>query len=284
MNPKESSVVLSLRGLFWTLLSVCLTAFPSAPPALAEADSRPQSRLEKIIESGELRVGLTGSQPPLNMKNKSGEIVGLEVDLINALASAMKLEVRFKTMAFAKLLPALDRGEVDLVISGMTITPERNAKVAFAGPYFITGKSVLAKSDVIEEAADISALNNPKRTYTSVAGSTSEEFVQDVLPRAKLVTTKDHEQAVQMVIDGKADAHIADFQICAFAAWKHPEAGLEILQNTFTVEPLGIALPADDPLLVNLVTNYLKTLEYTGLLGQFKAKWLSPGSWLDEIP
>jgi ABC-type amino acid transport substrate-binding protein len=47
---------------------------------------------------------------------------------------------------FASLLPALQRGEVDLVISGVTITPERNARVAFAGPYFISGKSLLFKS------------------------------------------------------------------------------------------------------------------------------------------
>jgi ABC-type amino acid transport substrate-binding protein len=218
------------------------------------------------------------------MKDKSGKLIGLEIDLITALANAMGLEALFNTMAFAELLPALNKGDVDLVISGMTITPERNAKVAFVGPYFITGKSLLAKPNIIEEAANIAALNNPKRSYASVAGSTSEEFVHDVLPKAKIVTTKDHDQAVQLVIDGKVDALIADFQICAFAAWQNPEADLEILHTPFTVEPLGIALPADDPLLVNLVTNYLATLEYTGLLGQFKAKWLSAGSWLDELP
>jgi polar amino acid transport system substrate-binding protein len=166
----------------------------------------------------------------------------------------------------------------------MTITPERNLEVAFAGPYFITGKSVLAKPGIIDEMADTAALDNPKRSYAALAGSTSEQFVKDLFPKAKLVTTADFDQAVEMVIDGKVDALIADFEICSVATWRHPEAGLEVLQNPFTIEPLGIALPADDPLLVNLVTNYLKTLEYTGLLGQFKAKWLSDGSWINELP
>ena len=62
------------------------------------------------------------------------------------------------------------------------------------------------------------------------------------------------------------------------------DLGLETLATPFTVEPLGIALPADDPLLVNLVENFLDTLEYTGLLMQFKAKWLSSDSWLSELP
>lgn len=273
-----------LGGLFLTLLSCCLAILQSAPPALAETSDNTQTRLQRVVKSGELRIGLTGSQPPLNMTNKSGEIIGLEVDLIKALANAMGLDAHFTTMPFAELLPALDQGKVDLVISGMTITPERNAKVAFAGPYYITGKSVLAKSGAIDVSADAATLNNPKRSYAALAGSTSEEFVQFVFPKAKLVATTDYDQAVQMVIEGKVDALIADFQICALSIWRHPEVDLVTLSETFTVEPLGIALPADDPLLVNLVTNYLETLEYTGLLGQFKAKWLADGSWINELP
>jgi polar amino acid transport system substrate-binding protein len=54
------------------------------------------------------------------------------------------------------------------------------------------------------------------------------------------------------------------------------------MRTPFTIEPLGIALPPDAPLLLNLVSNYLNTLEDTGLLGQFKAKWLADGSWMSE--
>ena len=72
---------------------------------------------------------------------------------------------------------ALESGDVDLVISGMTITPERNARVAFAGPYFISGKSVLTKSNKISNVDNATMLNDSKRTYAALAGSTSETFV-----------------------------------------------------------------------------------------------------------
>ena len=68
------------------------------------------------------------------------------------------------------------------------------------------------------------------------------------------------------------------------AVWRNPDAGLSAMTNPLTVEPLGIALPAGAPLLLNLVSNYLNTLESTGLLTQFKARWLSEGSWLSELP
>jgi polar amino acid transport system substrate-binding protein len=264
-----------LLGLLVLALGACQSFQTRAPVS---------ERLQRVLESRELRVGLTGNQPPLNMKNKRGELIGLEVDVVKALADAMGLEVRLVVTPFADLLPALEEGEVDLVISGMTITPERNARVAFAGPYFISGKSVLSKSKKIASVESPSALDDPSHTYAALAGSTSEKFVKDVLPQAKLVTTSDYDSAVQMVIDGAVDALIADFPICKVSMMRHPEAGLSALMTPFTVEPLGIALPPDDPLFVNLVENYLTTLENTGMLTQFKAKWFSYGSWVSELP
>ena len=275
-----------MRLLRSFLLGLLVLSFAVGESFAAEDGAAPAAspRLPGILASGELRIGLSGNQPPLNMRNKQGEIIGLEVDLMNALAESMRLKARFVTKPFAELLPALEKGEVDLVISGMTITPERNARVAFAGPYFISGKSVLSKSETIARVDSATELDDPNRTYAALAGSTSEQFVNEVLPQAKLVTTPDYDSAVQMVIDDEVEALVADFPFCALSVLRHPEAGLLALATPFTIEPLGIALPADDPLLVNLVTNYLNTLEATGLLARFKAKWFSEGSWVSELP
>jgi len=276
-------VTRTLRTLLLGLLVLALGACQMTP--LVGKEGPPASeRLQRILESGELRVGLSGNQPPLNMRNKRGEIIGFEVDLVKALAHAMGLEVRLVPRPFAELLPALEKGDVDLVISGMTITPERNARVAFAGPYFISGKSVLTKSEMIANVTSATELDDPSRRYAALAGSTSEKFVKDVLPRSELVTTPDYDTAVKMVIDDQVDALVADYQICTLSVWRHPEEGLSALMTPFTLEPLGIALPPDAPLLVNLVENYLDMLEYSALLTTFKAKWLSNGSWVSELP
>ena len=272
----------SLRALLGCLLLLGLTACQQLQTSSTGA--RAPARLDRVLASGELRVGMSGGQPPLNMRNKAGEIVGLDVDLVEALAESMNLEVRMVTLPFADLLPALEKGDVDLVVSGMTITPERNARVAFVGPYLISGKSVLTKSEHIANVESSAALDDPERTYAALAGSTSEDFVRDVLPRAKLVATPDYDSAIEMVIENKADALVADFPICALSVMRFPDAGLSTLVTPFTVEPLGIALPRDDPLFVNLVENYLRTLEGTGLLTQFKAKWFSKGDWVSELP
>jgi len=272
------------RALVLGALVLVLGACQSSSGSGVAASAPPPSRLDGILESRALRVGLSGSQPPLNMKDRNGEIIGLEVELMQALAESMALELRLVTMPFADLLPALERGKVDLVISGMTITPERNARVAFAGPYLISGKSVLSKSVEIASVEDVEKLDLPSRTYAALSGSTSEAFVKRFFPSAKLVATRDYDTGVAMVLDDRADALIADYPFCMLSVLRLPDSGLASLATPFTVEPLGIALPADDILLMNLVGNYLSTLEATGKLTQLKAKWFSEGPWLAELP
>jgi len=257
-------------------LSGCQSPGGGAAPA--------NGRLSAILARGELRVGVTGDQPPLNMKTRNGKLRGLEIDLVEALASAMELRIVLVELPFAELLPAVESGQVDLVASGVTITPERNARVAFVGPYFISGKSLVGREARFQHVTEISQVDDPARTYVTLAASTSEQFVRTFLPSAKLVTAQDYESAVAMVLDGRADAMIGDVLACNVATWRHPDAGLVTPTTPFTAEPIGIALPGDDPLLVNLVENYLDTLEDTGILTQLKAKWLSDGSWIQELP
>jgi polar amino acid transport system substrate-binding protein len=242
-----------------------------------------ETRLQRILEAGELRVGMTGDLPPLNMKNAKGELIGLEVDLVTALADAMGLELRLVETPFAEILNRIESGDLDLGVSGLSITPQRNARVAFAGPYFISGMSVLSKSAALTDARNPEILDDPTRTYAALAESTSSQFVADLFPQAKLVLTQDYESAVQMVLDGEVDALMADHLACSVAKWRNPEAGLSSSVTPFTIEPLGIALPANAPLLLNLVENYLQTLHSTGLLTRFKARWLADGSWMAEL-
>jgi polar amino acid transport system substrate-binding protein len=271
-----------LVSISFVLLSALALIACSTPVRLGAGPT--STRIDQILERGELRVGLSGNQPPLNMKNRSGAVIGLEVDLMRELAGSMGVDVRFVEVPFAELISAVEQNEVDLAISGMTITPERNARVAFAGPYLISGKSLLTKSEDLANAEAAAPFDVPERKFAALAGSTSERFVKDRLSKAELRATPDYDTAVELVLNDEVDALIADFPICAVSVLRYPEAGLLRHRTPFTVEPLGIALPAGDPLLVNLVQNYLRTLDDSGVLTGLKAKWFSPGDWISELP
>jgi polar amino acid transport system substrate-binding protein len=200
------------------------------------------------------------------------------------LADAMGVKLTLVEKEFSKLLPALQAGEVDVVMSGMTMTPERNLQVAFVGPYIVSGKSILTTSKTLAAIEVAQEINQEELKLTALRGSTSQKFVETVMPKAQLITVPDYDKAVQAVLDGRADAMVADFPICALSQMRHPDAGLATLTQPLTIEPIGMALPAGDSLLLNMVTNYLSALEGVGVLSALEKKWFEDGSWLIQVP
>lgn len=267
------------RKLSCLILSV-LTLLVAAGPVVAA--SAPV--LDRIVERGELRVGMTGDQPPLNIKSKSGSLIGLEADLAQVLASAMEVEAKFVVKPFGELLGALKSGEIDMVMSGMTITPKRNLDVAFVGPYVVSGKSILTKSATLAAADETGDINLENVSLVALEGSTSQRFVEEMLPKAKLTKSKTNTDAVRMVLEGQADAMVADMETCLIAVLRYPEADLATLAVPLTLEPIGIAVPPNDPLFLNLVQNYLAMLDGAGLLEELTKKWYEDGSWLLQVP
>jgi polar amino acid transport system substrate-binding protein len=227
---------------------------------------------------------MSGNQPPLNATSRAGEIFGLEADLARVLASSMGVEAELVPIPFPELLDALEAGKVDLVMSGMTITPERNQRFAFIGPYFISGKSILTKSKTLAEADEAADINTPEVRLAALAGSTSQRFVEVFAPKSTLVTTNDYDEAVRMVREDEVDAVVADYPICVLSAMRYPIDGLVTLVSPLTVEPIGVAMPANDPLFMNLVENFLNAVRATGTLERLRARWFEDGSWVRQLP
>ena len=243
----------------------------------------PSSSLDKIAQRGLLRVGTAADMPPLNMLDKSGVPMGLDVDLAGQVASAMGVKLSLVVKPFPALLPALEAGEVDLVISGMTITPERNMKVAFVGPYYISGKALLTKFRSMMTSEDTAALNSEAFAYTALEGSTAANLVETMLPNARLITAKDYPTAVEMVLSNQVDALVADYPICVLSVLQHPNEGLVSLITPLTYEPLGIAMPAGDAQMINWVTNFLNIMRESDALIKLKIKWVEDPSWLPDL-
>lgn len=240
--------------------------------------------LQRIAESKTLRVGMTSEQPPFNVTNRDGKIIGMDVDLAGLLAASMEVKLEIVEMPFAELIPALEEGKVDLVLSGMTSTLQRNLRVPFVGPYYISGKSLLTKSDTIAKIQSAEEMNNERLTIAALGGSTSELFVKNTLPNPKLTLTKSLEEAIRLLRTGEVDAVVADSPTCALSVLRYPEDKLIALQNPLTIEPIGIALAPGDPLLVNLVQNYMQAVQGTGALEALQRKWFKNGGWLVQLP
>jgi polar amino acid transport system substrate-binding protein len=253
--------------------------------ALGAGDSPKVSPvLDRIMAKKELTVGTAASMPPLNMTAKDGEIIGMEVDLARLFANAMEVKLTLSRMDFNQLLPALEKGQVDMVLSGVTMTPQRNLKVAFVGPYFASGKSVLTKKKNVESVDELAKMNHPDKVLVALKGSTSQMFVEKLIPKAKLVLADNYDQAVASVQNDQAVAMVADYPICMVAVYRYPDAGFITLGKPISYEPIGVALPANDPLLVNWVQNSLNFIEKSGEFEGLIQRWFKDTSWISRLP
>ena len=252
-------------------IRLCAFAALTAVSLIASSSVTAQAPvLNRVVKSNTLRVGMSANQPPLNVKSKSGQMIGLEVDLANGLAYALGLEIEIVQKPFGQLLGALKKGQVDMVMSGVDITPARTKDFLFVGPYLLSGKSLVTTSKALAGADSVEDIKQPDVTF--------------VAPKAKLVAVDDYEKGVAMVIDGKASAMIADMPACALAVLRNPDAGLVTLAEPLSVEPMGIAVSAKDMRFYNLIDNYIEAIEATGILSALRAKWFEAPSWVEELP
>jgi polar amino acid transport system substrate-binding protein len=241
------------------------------------------SALDRIVKKGELAVGTSGTQPPMSAVNKKGELMGMDIDLSKAMAEAMGVKVKFVPMPFAEILPALEAGKVDMVLSGMTMTLDRNKKAAFAGPYVVTGKGILAIEKRFAELKEAKGLDAPEVKVGALKDSTSLKFAQTSMPKAKLTAFGSYDEAIDLLLNGKIDVIVADYQFCALTAYRQSKKGLIAGQSPLTFEPLGIAMP-EDALLINWVQNFLNQFHGTGEMKKLTEKWLNPGTWINDLP
>lgn len=270
-------------GVFVLLLLTVLSGCTHNSVGKATTSIEPQV-LDRIQQKQELVVGTAGSMPPFNMKTKDGEIIGLDIDIAKYIAAGMGVRLKLETLPFDDLLRALETGKLDMVISGMTITPQRNLKFGFVGPYFISGKAFLTKKGKVASAQQVSELNSPDITLAALSGSTSQYFAEEAMPKAKLIKTKSYDQAIDMVLQNKVDALLADYPVCLVSTLRYPDQGLLSILTLFTYEPIGIAIPRNEPHLINWMGNFLDNLEESGTLDELKSSWFDDGSWLKKLP
>ncbi len=239
--------------------------------------------IKRIQNRGMLVVGTTGHYPPFCVKDKNGKFIGFDIDIAAIIAKQLGVELKIKQMPISELFDAIDKGEIDLALAGITITPKRNLKVLFLGPYYVTGQSILGKKSVVTKIKSPEAMNRPDFTLVVAKNTTGEQVAKALVPKANIVLAKNMEEAFNMVISGKAQALFADEPFCVVAAFRNQDKDLAV-SEPFTFEPLGVALPQTDLLWMNWIDNLLMKLNAVGELKKLKEYWFHSPDWMKNLP
>ena len=239
--------------------------------------------LEDIQKRGKLRVGMEPGYMPFELQNQKGQIIGFDADMGAAMAKAMGVELELVSTAWDGIIPALLTGKFDVIMSGMTLTQERNMSINFAPPYVVIGQTILVKKDLAATIKTYKDLNDPKYTVGSKLGTTGEQATKRMIPKAKYISYETEQEAVLELVNSKIDAFIYDQPYNIVAASQKGQGKIVHLDTPFTFEPIAWGVRKGDADFLNWLENFLYQVKNDGTYERIYHKWFQDDAWMKEI-
>ncbi|HCT5323440.1 TPA: ABC transporter permease subunit [Staphylococcus aureus] len=225
---------------------------------------------EKIKERGELRVGLSADYAPMEFEhtvNGKTEYAGVDIDLAKKIAKDNNLKLKIVNMSFDSLLGALKTGKIDIIISGMTSTPERKKQVDFSDSYMMTKNIMLVKKDKVSEYKDIKDFNNKK--VGAQKGTEQEKIAQTEIENASITSLSRLPDVILALKSGKVEGAIVEKPVAEAYLKQNPKLGISNVKFNEEEKDTVIAVPKDSPKLLSQINKTIKEVKDKGLIDKY---------------
>lgn len=220
-----------------------------------------------------LTVAMELAYPPFETKDEQGNPSGVSVDFMKDFGEYIGKEIRIENISFDGLIPSLQTGKADMVMSSMTITEERKETVDFSEPYANALLAVLTNKD--SQITSVDDLNQEGKKVAVKTGSTGYLYAQEHLKSAEIIALQDESACVMEVSQGKADGFIYD-QLTIYRNWQN---NLDTTNAVFipfqNVEPWGIAVKKGNTELLDQLNEFIETYREDGGFEELTEKYLS---------
>ena len=260
-------------------MAVAATGF-IAPAAPAQAEEL----LETIQRRGKLMVGMS-TFVPWAMRSTDGELMGFEIDVATKVAEDLGVEVEFVPTAWSGIIPALLAGNFDVIIGGMSITPQRNLTVNFTIPYANSGQQMAANLDLAGSFTNYDDFNQTSVNLSCRRGVVGCTILENTFPRATILQFDDDAQAFQEVLNGNAHAVISSAPKPAFWAEANPERIHVAFDGAnLSTGNEGFALRKGEHDALNFFSNWILVHQTNGWLQERHDFWFQGQSaWIDQV-
>ena len=275
MRKKKILTLVTILTALATLVTACgptatevPTEEPTAVPTVAptEAPTEPPAEEEGL---GVVTIGTNAEYPPFEYVDEAGNIVGFDVELMEAIAAEAGFEFEFVNTRWDGIFVALASGEFDAVISAATITAEREEMVDFSDPYFNAGQRIAVRAGEmgIKGPADLGG----KKVGVQL-GTTGDIWLTDETD-AEVVRYDENTLAFQALANGDVDAAVADGPTVVDIIEANPEMNLTVLEGVYTEEQYGIAVNPDRQDLLAAINAGLAALKASGKYDEINDKY-----------
>lgn len=254
-------------------LALALTLASFLVPFNASAQVS-KSRLQKVQETGVLRVGTTGDFMPMSFRDPgSNEFRGHQIDAANELAKDLGVKVEFVVTDWKSIMTGVQSDKFDIAMTGTSMSVARAKAAAFSIPW---GRNAFFPLVLKKDAAKFKsweALNNPKVTAAYNLGTTMEQFVQTNMPKVKVKRVESPARDFQELLAGKVDFTVASLIEGAALMKQYPELQLVFLDKPKNSIPMAFLMAADDQQWLNFINNWTTIKKQTGYFTEINKQW-----------
>lgn len=258
------------KALLFTLTAVLALGLAacggqSAGPAAPEA---PEKTLwEQIQEAGVITVGNSPDYEPYEFEDGQGNVIGFDIDLLGLICDELGVEYQLVAMNFDNIITAVQNGQVNIGMSGFSVTPERMEQVDFTVPYLSSAQAVVVNPD-----SDIKTLEDlTGKKITAGMGTTGELAAQENIADAEVIGLDNYAAAFLQLKNRGADAAVADLPVAQKYAARD---GFTLLPDYLAVEDNAIVVQKGNEDLVEAINTAIEKLKAEGKIEELKGVWM----------
>lgn len=212
-----------------------------------------------------LVVGTDATYAPMEYMDNNGNIVGIDIDIVEAIAEEAGVEVEFKNIGWEPLFPAVENGEVDFAVSSITITKERQETFDFTEPYYIANQVILVKKE-----SDIKSFKDLKDKKVSVQiNTTGHTMMKEIQGNtsSKIIAAETMPLAIEELMNGNADAAVGDNSTVNEYIKNNPNVEVEIVEDdSAEKEYYGLMVKKGNSEVVDLLNEGIQKIKENGKL------------------
>ena len=235
-------------------------------------------------ERGVLRVGLSLFMPRA-MRDRGGRLIGFDVDVAGRVAEDLGVKLELVPTAWEGIITALHLGQFDVIISGMTITPDRNLTVNFTAPYATDGLGLVASRKLAGGFKGIEDFNRPGVKLTVRRGAAPTiALIRRLFPKATMLEFGDDDLALREVLNGRAHAVLSGEPRPTFWRLEHPDALVQPIDVPLMWNLRAFALRKGDVDSLNFFNNWILVRTQDGWLPERRDYWFKGRQWMDLVP
>lgn len=237
--------------------------------------------LDQILERGTIRVGVA-EFVPWTLKNKAGELIGFEIEVARKVARDMGVKPEFKVYVWEDIIPALQKGEIDIIAGGMAITPARALQVNFSRPLAKSGVGLATNTRMTVDIESLKQLDTPDIIITTVKDTFAYSVAEMMFASANVKVFATRDEAETEILEGRAHAYLASMPEAQFLVLKHADVVDLPIAEPLIGNSEALAVKKGEQQFLNFLNAWVTARQSDKWLSTTRDYWFTTLDWTKD--